>query len=268
MSSPRLAAVQMSPGCRPLLPTSTGEDSFDFGDDMPLDAEFYRELDAAEQAAMHDIHHTGKSSIIGLSDPGAATGADSEAIVVDPDSDDKENLAPTVPLSPVRHPPLPTSTGEDSFDFGDDMLMDEKFLELDAAERAAMNHIPHKSSIRLSDTGAATGADSEAIVVDPDSDKENLPPVAATVPLSPVRLPPSPTSTGGDSFYFGDDMLMDDEFFWQLDAAERAAMNDIHYTGQRAIRLSGPGAATGADSEVIVIDSASDDKVNLAPVAQ
>ena len=94
LTTARFSSVHRTP-----LPASVCEDSFDFSDDMPMDDEFFRELDAAEQAAINNIHDYDPSiehSSIGLSGSGAATGADSEVIVIDSDSEDKENLAPVV----------------------------------------------------------------------------------------------------------------------------------------------------------------------------
>lgn len=96
-----LTSVRLSPVRRAPLPTEgAGEDSFDFSDDLPIDDTFLRELDAAEQAAMAtghpNSHNVGRSSV-GLSNAGVETGAEhSEVIVIDSDSDDKENLAPVI----------------------------------------------------------------------------------------------------------------------------------------------------------------------------
>lgn len=97
-SSSHLVGVRLSPVRHTPLPTSVDEDSFDFSDDIPMDDEFFQELDAAEQAAINTIHN-GRNiqhSSTSLSGSRAATSADPEVIVIDSDSEDKENLAPFV----------------------------------------------------------------------------------------------------------------------------------------------------------------------------
>lgn len=104
----------------------------------------------------------------------------------------------SVNLSPVRRNPLPSSTltngavtAEDSFDFSDDMAIDDAFLqELEAAEQAAINTIQQRG--RGTGQGTSSGPNaaenwttaatvmerSEVIVIDSDEDdKENLAPI-------------------------------------------------------------------------------------------
>lgn len=103
----------------------------------------------------------------------------------------------SVRLSPIRRDPLParatngTTVVEDSFDFSDDMLMDDAFLrELDVAEQAAMSAVQQRSR-NIGQMGSAhptredltaEAAHSEVIVIDSDEDdKENLAPVQRRV---------------------------------------------------------------------------------------
>lgn len=99
--SSNLSTVQLSPVHRAPLSTGVaGEDTFDFSDDLPIDDAFLRELDAVEQAATSALQNNSRNatqSSIGLNGSGAANGAEnSEVIVIDSDSDDKENLAPSI----------------------------------------------------------------------------------------------------------------------------------------------------------------------------
>lgn len=101
VASSNLSTVQLSPVHRaPLSTRVEGEDSFDFSDDLPIDDAFLRELDAVEQAATSALQNNSRNatqSSVGLNGSGAANGAEnSEVIVIDSDSDDKENLAPSI----------------------------------------------------------------------------------------------------------------------------------------------------------------------------
>jgi hypothetical protein len=84
--SSNLSSVHLPPVHHAPLPTrAAGEDSFEFSDDIPIDDAFLQELDAAEQAATSALRHNSHND-----------SEQSEVIVIDSDSDDKENLAPDV----------------------------------------------------------------------------------------------------------------------------------------------------------------------------
>ncbi|KAF8515420.1 hypothetical protein BU17DRAFT_51754 [Hysterangium stoloniferum] len=93
---------------------------------------------------------------------------------------------------------------------------------------------------------------------------------AARTPLremSVEELSPSPPQRlNTEEEEFGDDLDMDDAFFQELDAAEQAALSTFQEREMQ--ETSQPAAPTVDHSEVIVIDSDSDDKENLAPVTQ
>ncbi|KAF8575164.1 hypothetical protein K439DRAFT_1370627 [Ramaria rubella] len=123
VSSEDLADVHLSPvrrasllHKRPAGDVTAVEESFDFSDDIQVDDAFLQELDAVEQAALNTIHQRGHDSDTGPSvieaSGAAVVSQQSEVIVIDSDSDDKENLAPVVQRRVRRR--LATPSGDDS----------------------------------------------------------------------------------------------------------------------------------------------------------
>jgi len=97
----------------------------------------------------------------------------------------------------------------------------------------------------------------------------------ASVRLSPLRRTPLSSSRlsrelNAEEEEFGDDLDMDDAFFQELDAAEQAALGTFQgrETRESNVSTSQPTTPTVDHSEVIVIDSDSDDKENIAHVTQ
>lgn len=68
-------------------------DSSEFGDDEPLNEEFLREVDNAEQAATVG----GEINVETSNDTSRHTNDNVEVIAIDSDSEDKENVAPAMP---------------------------------------------------------------------------------------------------------------------------------------------------------------------------
>lgn len=93
---------------------------------------------------------------------------------------------------------------------------------------------------------------------------------------SPVRRTPLPSSrlnqqigANTDNSSEFDDLEVDDTFLEELNAAEQAAMRATEGSTSQTQNESRTQSYTNTEqSEVIVIDSDSDDKENLSPVAQ
>jgi RecQ-mediated genome instability protein 1 len=108
-------ALAQTPPFQASLPSSRLNEEFnteddEFGDDLDIDEAFFQELDAAEHT-FQERERQGSNVPVGQS--AAPTIHPSEVILIDSDSDDKENLAP-VPQRRVRRRIALPEDGEES----------------------------------------------------------------------------------------------------------------------------------------------------------